>query len=66
MRDPANDETYPPRPADPQTMAGALVAQKTVVDDLKEQLRSVNDRVEALRRDARIQEARRRGGASVD
>ena len=66
MRDPANDETYPPRPADPQTMADALVAQKTAVDDLKEQLRPVNDRVEALKRDARIQEARRRGGASVD
>jgi cell division protein FtsB len=42
-----------------------LAAQKTAVEDLKQQLRDVNDRVEIVKRRARVEGAMVRGGQSV-
>ena len=53
---------YPPRPPDAEALARVLAAQKAVVEAMKDQLRDVNDRVELLRRKARIIEARRKLG----
>lgn len=48
------------RPPDPETMARVMGAQHAAVEELKQQLRDVNDRVEAVKRRARIEAARRR------
>ena len=45
------------RAPDAETMARVLAAQKSAVEDLKEQLRDVNDRVEGVKRHARIEAA---------
>ena len=48
------------RAPDAETMARVLAAQKSAVEDLKEHLRDVNDRVEGVKRHARIEAAKRR------
>jgi hypothetical protein len=48
------------RPPDAETMMRVVDAQRAIVDDLKHQLRDVNDRVEDVKRRARIEAARRR------
>jgi hypothetical protein len=48
------------RAPDAETMARVLAAQKSAVEDLKEQLRDVNDRVEGVKRHARLEAAKRR------
>ena len=53
------------RPSDSEATAGVLAAQKTAVEDLKQQLRDVNDRVEIVKRRARVEGAMVRGGQSV-
>ena len=47
-----------PQP-DPETIRRARMAQKVAVEDLKQQLRDVNDRVELLKRNARVAAAQR-------
>jgi hypothetical protein len=48
------------RPPDPEAAARVLAAQKTAVEDLKQQLRDVNDRVEIVKRRTRVEGAMRR------
>jgi hypothetical protein len=50
------------RAPDDETLARVLAAQHAAVEDLKQQLRDVNDRIEGVRRRARIAEARERLG----
>lgn len=47
------------RPPDPEAPPRVLAAQKIAVEDLKQQLRDVNDRVETVKRRARIEAATR-------
>jgi len=47
------------RPPDPEALPRVLAAQTTAVEDVKQQLRDVNDRVEMVKRRARIEAASR-------
>jgi len=62
MPDAPDPDAFLPRPADAETMQRALAAQSAAVADVLQQLRDVNDRVESIKRQARILEARRRLG----
>jgi hypothetical protein len=54
MLEPGNEPMFAARPADVETMASALAAQKAAVDDLKRRLWDTNERVEAIKRATRI------------
>jgi hypothetical protein len=60
MLEPGNETPFAARPADIATMASTLAAQTAAVDNLKRRLRDTNDRVEAIKHEARTADVRRR------